>query len=619
MRRPITHLAIGAVVALMALVGVPAVAEEPSATPSGALMVVLSASSSMADSLDDGRPRADAARDALTAMVDDTPDDQPLGLRVYGATPDATDPCVDSQRVVDLGADDRGGLTDALAAYQPVGEAPLAHALQEAALDVGETGQRSILLVADGSSTCDPDPCETARQLRAADPAVRIDVVGLGVEGEARDRLVCVATAGGGSYTDARDTPSATTALATARLRATRPFDLTGAPVVGAPTPEAAATLTAPGRHLDTLAVDDGRWYAIDRTVDASTVHVGLAHESSAPREQLEQVEAKLYADAGQTVCDETLSSSRGSHGFAALDSWQPDTAGPCATADRLFLFVRVSRDDDGVLAGTPLEIDVYEEPPLSGDAPAAPAAVAWTPLEPAEPVTDVTPGSGDASAPVVEDGTYSFVVSPGQTQVVAVPLDWGQSLQAQFDGAITDEHRDGDFERPDVQILAPLRQPADDDLFGAPDDPEDWTSYPDRLLYGTEVFRIGAQTAAVGYAQRSGDAASLRGAALPGLRYVHVSYPADNDAPLAYTLTLRTNGTAGEGAPDYDTATLPAPRPDADLTVAPTATPDDGRRAKTGEASDGSHATALLLGLAGLASLGGAGFLLRRSGRLSR
>ena len=68
------------------------------------MMLVLGASGSMAEPAAGGQAKIDAAKSALTAVVDALPDEQPVGLRVYGATVfSASEPgaCTDSQKVWD--------------------------------------------------------------------------------------------------------------------------------------------------------------------------------------------------------------------------------------------------------------------------------------------------------------------------------------------------------------------------------------------------------------------------------------------------------------------------------------------------------------------------------------
>ena len=152
-----------------------------------------------------GETKIAAAKKALNRVIGSLPDDQSVGLRVYGAkvfSRDQPGACTDSQLVVPVDTSNRDKLRSAVASYRPYGETPIGHALQEAGKDLGGEGKRTIVLVSDGEPTCDPDPCEVARDLSQQGVDLKIDVVGLDVDGAARDKLRCIAGAGNGTYYD---------------------------------------------------------------------------------------------------------------------------------------------------------------------------------------------------------------------------------------------------------------------------------------------------------------------------------------------------------------------------------------------------------------------------------
>ena len=129
------HLLAVALVAMTTLVAVPATAAEgEDDKPVGRLMLVLDSSGSMSELTGDGRTRIDAAKDALRAVVNQLPDEQPVGMRVFGATQPtragAELYCSDSQNVATVATDNRDALNAAIDAYEPYGETPIAFALQ---------------------------------------------------------------------------------------------------------------------------------------------------------------------------------------------------------------------------------------------------------------------------------------------------------------------------------------------------------------------------------------------------------------------------------------------------------------------------------------------------------
>lgn len=237
-------------------------------------VLVLDASGSMGEATPSGPTRIEAARSAVTDVVDGLPDDAEVGLRVYGATIDSgAGACEDSQLVVPVGTGNRDDLRSAVEAYEPLGETPIAYALQQAAADVGTEGQRSIVLVSDGEATCDPDPCVVASEIASAGIELRIDVVGLNVTEDARAQLRCIAAAADGTYVDAEDADEIADGIRGATERALNPFALDGTPIEGGAEFEESTDVTA-GVWVDEISDEANRWFRYERTMPGSTVHV---------------------------------------------------------------------------------------------------------------------------------------------------------------------------------------------------------------------------------------------------------------------------------------------------------------------------------------------------------
>ncbi|WP_114561387.1 vWA domain-containing protein [Desertihabitans aurantiacus] len=574
---------------LLSLVAVGPQAAADEQTSSGRMMLVLDASGSMAEEAAGGTTKIEAARESLRAVTDALPEDQPVGLRVFGAEVfSADDPgaCTDSQQVVAPGTGNRDELREAVEAYEPYGETPTGFALQEAGKDLGGEGQRTIILVSDGEPTCEPDPCEVAGQLSQDGIDLRIDVVGLNVSGEARKSLQCIAEQGNGTYYDADDADSLTDSLTRVSERSSRPFDLTGEPVEGAASPEQGPQLGS-GIYLDTIPSTGELWYRVPRTVPGSTLHVGAAFQYVSSNNN---VYLKVFDDPTGAACASVQVHRMLSWGRPlvnqAASTWSDDPEDGCNTADTVYVQLESSDED---IAGRPLQLVVYEEPPLADpsqrDLPPRPDDPAWTTLEPADdPVDRVVPGTSMASAPVVEDGSYALDINTEETQVLAVPLDWGQDLQVQLD-AVWPE----DAWQVEIRVISPMRGRGNVDFFA--EEPGDWTTTALPNLRAGEPVRLGAQTLTTAFRHRSGGAEEA-GAALPGLRYVEVSFRGDREdvaVNLPYTLTLQTNGTAGEGAPTYAEGAGLVP-PSADFAITAGNRPD---QAGAGEGADASPSPA--------------------------
>ncbi|MEO9326112.1 VWA domain-containing protein [Nocardioides sp. C4-1] len=594
MRLPLSSSAV--VSTLLALLPVASPAAS-SATPTrppasdtpGALVLVLDASGSMAEPAGGGTSRIEAARTALGEVIDALPDDQEVALRVFGAEVEFADQpgaCQDSQRVVDLGTDNRDDLRAAVDSYRPFGETPTGYALQQAGDDLGVDGQRSIILVSDGEPTCAPDPCAVARQLVRDGVDVRIDVVGLSVSGAAREQLQCVADAGRGTYYDADDADEIVSGLTTSAARAARPFDLTGTPVQGTAA-EAGAPTIGPGQWLDTMPADGGRFYRLTRSVPGSTLHVGMVTRSRPDATTASARLTLLPADGGTSCASEpTIGVVLGMRNpllLGGVSSAVRDPGAACNTDPTLLLEIEHATGAPEPLAGQPLEIAVYEEPPLAdpGNPPAAVAPLddgAWVPMTPEPRPTEVVPGTSLASAPVIGEGSWSADIQPGEAQVFAVPVDWGQDVQFQLDTRVTPEAAAAAAVGSDLglTVVGPVRSRDEVDYYAQ--EPPSWTTTAFGNIAPGTPFRIGARSQPVGYDHRFALGAEA-GSSVAGLRYVQVAYNVrGDDANLPYTLTVRVNGEPGAGAPEYDeSAGLPVPAADSPLVGDAVADDDSG------------------------------------------
>lgn len=587
------------------------------------MILVLDSSGSMAEKTPDGTKRIDAAKDALRQVIAKLPAEQEVGLRVYGAEVfDRSDDgaCTDSQLIVKPGTDNRDDLEGSLADYKPYGETPIGHALQEAGKDLGSEGPRTVVLVSDGEPTCDPDPCTVAAQLARDGVDVRIDVVGLDVSGQARTKLKCIAERGNGTYYDAGNADELVESLDTSTTRASRPFDLTGEPVEGTPTLDESTPVLKTGQYLDRAPVTGEIFYRLPRTTPGSTMHVGLINEGE-PGSAGSGLRLSIYAlaeDGEPRQCESDSShdvslGERRPFAYTTLSSWSTDLEGRCATADELIVGLEGSI---GNLAGKQVELAVYEEPPLADPTarqlPPSSARPAWTTLTSGTPVGDVVPGTSIANAPVVEDGTYAFDINPGETQVVAVPLDWGQNVQAQLDATLTTEIIKAAAIGSDiaVDIIGPTRGDAGVSFYAK--EPDDWYTgvLANAWVDDERDFRTGAQSHTIAYLNRAASLSDGKPAQLAGLHYIRVRHNVrGDDANLPYTLTIQHNGSAGEGAPEYaEDGDAVAPAADSRLTATPAKELEIEPGSEASSDSSGVPWLPLGVGAVVVLALGGAG-----------
>jgi Ca-activated chloride channel family protein len=112
------RLAVGALGVLAVLAPPVARAQtQPAPAKDAAVILILDASKSMKDDDGTGRPKFQAAKEALNTLVDELPDDAKVGLRVYGSEVSGTGRragCADTKLVAPVAPLDRARLKDEL-------------------------------------------------------------------------------------------------------------------------------------------------------------------------------------------------------------------------------------------------------------------------------------------------------------------------------------------------------------------------------------------------------------------------------------------------------------------------------------------------------------------------
>ncbi|WP_406026480.1 VWA domain-containing protein [Nocardioides sp. NBC_00850] len=603
-----------------------AASEEQTQGTYGRMILVLDSSGSMKEPAGGGSTKIQAAKQALDTVIDDLPESADVGMRVFGAKVfgrKQKGACEDTQLVVEPGTGNRDDLSSAVSGYKPYGETPIPVALERAAEDIGAEGKRSIVLVSDGESTCG-DPCPAAQAIAEQGIDLQIDVVGLSVSGKARRQLECIAEKGNGTYYDADDAEGIGESISGASQRALRPFEFTGSPVKGTPDP-AGAPLVKAGQYLDTIQTRDKRYYRFERTAPGSTVHLGLIFEGESedlvsnlsPEISVEDENGEL-SRCRWTVVQSTTYGDGNRLIFGSTHSADTDPEELCNTADELVLGTASGRGDTGAIAGKPVQLMVYEEPPVNAAAldalPPQTEEPTWTDMTPAEPTSDIVPGSAIANAPILEDGTYSFDINPGENQVIGVPIGWGQHLQAQFDAKMTDAIRRewGVGAGVELDVIGPLGGQATVDLGSKA--PQTWCD-SGLLQNCPDAWRTGTLSNVIAYRNRFDNADAEASTGLPGVHYVRVQYGLDENINVPYTLTIKTVGEDGAGEPDYEKVSGLTP-PTADLNLNSTDGAEDpggsGGSGKnqasngTGTDEDGTKASGDTIKL--VAGIGGAG-----------
>ena len=167
-----------------------------------AVEIVVDASRSMWGQID-GKAKMTVAKEILHDASIWLPDDLNLALRAYGSTTRSRDNnCTDSALLVPFGMKSRALIREAIAGLKPLGQTPIAYALNEAAGDFAALeSERILVLVTDGIESCGGDPVAAARDLR--EQGIMIHLIGFGLNDGADEEassLQAIADASGGYF-----------------------------------------------------------------------------------------------------------------------------------------------------------------------------------------------------------------------------------------------------------------------------------------------------------------------------------------------------------------------------------------------------------------------------------
>ena len=189
------------VTALVTLIWPAPAAAQPSVLTPPPMMFVVDVSSSMGDADSNGTVKLEAAQQSLlTAINAAATPHQPVGLWSYPSGDDCGAGRLE-RPAVSGGADELDAIIRAL---RPNGNTPTAAALQSAVDTLEAAGNETgtVILVSDGESNCDGDPCETAKSITQQGFQLQVQTVGFAISEAGRQELECVADATGGRYFD---------------------------------------------------------------------------------------------------------------------------------------------------------------------------------------------------------------------------------------------------------------------------------------------------------------------------------------------------------------------------------------------------------------------------------
>lgn len=168
-------------------------------TPAPAVLI-FDSSGSMAAKAPDGTVKLDAARRIVADTLVKWPAEAELAVIAYGHR--RTSDCADIETLISMAPISADKVAAKLKGLRARGKTPISQSLRQASALLPAAGG-AIILVSDGIETCDADPCAVARDLKRANPALTIHVVGFGLaKGEAA-QLSCIAGNTQGKFFDA--------------------------------------------------------------------------------------------------------------------------------------------------------------------------------------------------------------------------------------------------------------------------------------------------------------------------------------------------------------------------------------------------------------------------------
>lgn len=175
-------------------------------------ILVLDGSGSMWGQID-GVAKITIAQDVVGSLLGTLPENQELGLTVYGHRRKGD--CTDIETIVAPGSGTRDQIAGAVSGISPKGKTPMTAAITAAAEALRFTEEKAtVILVSDGIETCEPDPCAAARALEQAGVDFTAHVIGFDVtEQEALRQMQCLAEETGGTFRTASNAAELSDAL----------------------------------------------------------------------------------------------------------------------------------------------------------------------------------------------------------------------------------------------------------------------------------------------------------------------------------------------------------------------------------------------------------------------
>jgi len=166
-------------------------------------IIVLDGSGSMWAQID-GEARITIARETLSSVLSELPDDLELGLITYGHREKGN--CADIEMLVQPAPGRGAAIAEAAAKINPKGMTPLSDAVRMAAEELRFTeAKATVILITDGLETCEVDPCALGDELESQGVDFTTHILGFGLSDEEGRQVACLAENTGGRYLTAQN------------------------------------------------------------------------------------------------------------------------------------------------------------------------------------------------------------------------------------------------------------------------------------------------------------------------------------------------------------------------------------------------------------------------------
>lgn len=480
-----------AIALLLSLAGVVVPFEQPHAAAEAKdippTMLILDASGSMMARDAGGQTRLDAAKEASRNFSRSVSKDSELGFMVYGTkvgnSPEEREAgCKDVTTLLPVGKGNAGKIPGEVDKVNASGHTPMGPALKQAAKELPNEGERSIVLVSDGEDTCAPPPvCDVAKDLHKQGIDLTINTVGFLVDPAARKELQCIAEASGGEYLDAKDAESLAESMKVLATRTAQTAESNAPEIKGgddeasaAEVPEDVELFSTPLREKSGGAKDDedGAEYFSTPIAEGERLAIGVA-TMPPPSQGSALGHGKNFSV--KIEVDEPLCYLANDSDVGIIDSngpffasWTTQQAGEdCPAGDFRFKVVRKSGPYKG--KEIPAEVSIKRLPneDLSEVPEPFAADKAENRKEPsaAGKPRKVTPGAWfDNATELNPDAkeTVSADIVPGEAHVYKIKTDYGQQLRGGI--KVTSEppkDHYAEIKQLDINVLNSARQKA--------------------------------------------------------------------------------------------------------------------------------------------------------------